>query len=207
MSARVARSSGRRWGRLSVVVSAAVAGLVLVQALPAEASAGSFDDNQVVQLTRPGQVRGSGGLELHLTSRPDVRATNTAVAMTQCDDCRATAVSFQVVLADRGPTSVYVGNLAYAANTSCARCDSVAVAYQFVLLDGSDAQLSPAGRRRLDLIDAALRDLARSGAPAEDIQSAADGYASQVLDVLATDVHERPTIRKDVRHTGGAPTR
>ncbi|MEO7236862.1 MAG: hypothetical protein ABIW80_16005 [Lapillicoccus sp.] len=200
--ARVARAARRSWGRW-VAVAGGVAGLVVAQALPAQARGGSFDDRQVVQLSRAGAVRGAGGLEVHLTSRQAVRATNLALATTTCDDCRATAVSFQVVVADRSPDSIDVGNLAYAGNEGCARCDSVAVAYQFVLADAADVRLSADGRRRLERIDAALGALARSGTSVVEVQRTADGYAQQVLDILATEVHARPALRKDVRHTGG----
>ncbi len=199
MNARLARPSWRRWAGVATVVG----GLLLTQALPAQARSGSFDDRVVVPLSHPGLVRGSGDLELHLTSRNDVRATNLAVATTTCDDCRATAISFQVVVADRAPTSLDVGNLAYAGNDSCSRCDSVAVAYQFVLAYQSKVQLTSTGRQQLQDIDAALREVARSGMSVGEVQAAADGYAAQVLDILGSQIHVRPTLHKDVRHIGG----
>lgn len=199
MSARRLRLTGRR----RVAAALVLVGLLGLEAVPAQAGGGSFSDREVVQLSHAGLVRGSGGLDLHLTARDDVQASNAAVATTQCDDCRATAVSFQVVVADRGPASIGADNLAYAANVGCARCESTAVAYQFVVAYQSDVLLTVAGRRRLQDIDAALRKLARAGTSDTDVQAAADGYAAQVLDVLASEVRIRPTLRKDVRHVGG----
>jgi len=95
VSARVRRLGARP----RVAAALVLAGLLSFEALPAQAASGSFTDREVVQLSHAGLVRGSGGLELHLTSRDDVQAANAAVATTTCDDCRATAVSFQVVVA------------------------------------------------------------------------------------------------------------
>lgn len=198
MSARVARLTGRR-----VAAAVALAGLLGLETLPAQAGGGSFSDREVVQLSHAGLVRGSGGLDLHLTARDDVDASNAAVATTSCDDCRATAVSFQVVVSGGGPTTISADNLAYAANEGCSRCESTAVAYQFVVAYQSDVLLTATGRRRLQDIDAALRKVARSGMSTADVQAAADGYAAQVLDVLGSQVKVRPTLRKDVRHVGG----
>jgi hypothetical protein len=96
-----------------------------------------------------------------------------------------------------------VGNLAYAGNDSCARCDAVAVAYQFVLAYDTNVQLTASGRRALEDIDAALRQLARSELPVADVQARSDAYAAAVLDILASDVHVRPTLRKQVKHVTG----
>ena len=143
----------------------AVAAVVVAQQLPAEAKGGTatFDDRSVVQLTRAGAERGKGGLALHLTSKDAVVAGNLAVATTSCDGCHATAISFQVVVADKAPSSLEAGNLAYADNTGCAGCEADAFAYQFVLAFDGNARITGAGRRQLDQVDAALRRLARSG--------------------------------------------
>ena len=91
-------------------VATLVAGFVAVQQAPAEAksagSSASFDDRKVVQLLRPGAERSKGGLALHMTSKDAVSAGNAAVATSSCDGCHATAISFQVVVADKSPTSI-----------------------------------------------------------------------------------------------------
>ena len=189
----------------------AVAAVVVAQQLPAEAKGGTatFDDRSVVQLTRAGAERGKGGLALHLTSKDAVVAGNLAVATTSCDGCHATAISFQVVVADKAPSSLEAGNLAYADNTGCAGCDADAFAYQFVLAFDGNARITGAGRRQLDQVDAALRRLARSGGSADELQVAVSAYADQVVSVLSSELRVRPVVRKVVtkKHAPSSVTR
>lgn len=180
----------------AVVVAAAVAGF---SAIPADASHRGYVDGEMVQLQRAGTVRGEGGLALHLTARSAVAATNYAVARVTCDGCRATAVSFQVVVADRDPASVDAQNLSYAKDDSCASCEARSYAYQFVLVFQGDARLSVAGRQQLDRVDQALKVLARSGRSADEIQTAADAYAAQVADILGSEIKVRPLVRKQIQ--------
>lgn len=202
----------RALGRLGLS-AIAVAAIVVAQQLPAEAKTTrgpgtvTFDDRKVVQLTRPGVERGKGGLALHLTSKDSVVAGNMAVATTSCDGCHATAISFQVVIADRAPTSLDLGNVAYADNEGCNECQADAFAYQFVLAFNGDARITGYGRRQLDEVDADLGRLARSGGSAEEIQAAVDGYAAQVVGVLSAELRVRPVVRKGVqKHHGRGPT-
>jgi hypothetical protein len=195
----------RARGLLRLAAStAAVAAIVVAQQLPADAKTTqgpatvTFDDRQVVQLTRPGADRGKGGLALHLTSKDNVVAGNLAVATTSCDGCHATAIAFQIVVADKAPASLDVGNAAIADNEGCAYCVADAFAYQFVLALDGDARITGSGRRQLEHVDAALRRLARSGGSAEEIQAAVEGYADQVDRVLSTELRVRPVVHKKV---------
>jgi hypothetical protein len=186
-----------------------VAAVVVAQQLPADAKTTrgpgtvTFDDRQVVQLTRAGAERGKGGLALHLTSKDAVVAGNLALATSSCDGCHATAIAFQVVVADKAPTSLDLGNLALANNTGCADCEADAFAYQFVLAFDGGARLTGQGRRELDRIDRALGRLARSGSAAEEIQAATEGYALQVADILSAELRVRPVVRKGVKKQHG----
>jgi hypothetical protein len=183
----------------------AVAAVVVVQQLPAEAKGGTatFNDRSVVQLTRDGAERGKGGLALHLTSKDAVVAGNLALATTSCDGCHATAISFQVVVADKAPTSLKAGNLADADNTGCAECEADAFAYQFVLAFDGNARLTGAGHRQLEQVDAALGRLAKSGRPADELQVAVNAYADQVIGVLSSELRVRPVVRKVVAKKHG----
>jgi hypothetical protein len=196
--------------RLGVAATSAAAVLVAGQ-LPAEAKtivghgAVTYDDRQVVQLTQPGAERGRGGLELHLTGKDHVVAGNLAVASTSCDRCHATAISFQVVVADRAPSAIDAVNVADADNFGCTDCEADAFAYQFVLAFQGNARITGAGRHQLDQIDAALSRLARSGGSAADTQKAVQGYADQVFTVLSNELRVRPVVRKVVTTRGHAP--
>jgi hypothetical protein len=183
----------------------AVAAVVVTQQLPAEAKGGTatFDDRSEVQLTRAGVERGKGGLALHLTSKDAVVARNVALATTSCDGCHATAISFQVVVADKAPTSLKAANAAIADNTGCAQCEADAFAYQFVFAFEGNARITGAGRRQLDHIDAALHRLARSGGSADQLQDAVEAYADQVVGVLSSELRVRPVVRKGVTKKHG----
>jgi hypothetical protein len=180
------------------------AALVLAPSQAAQARAGghagsggraaAIDDQKIVELTTEGS-RSASGLAFHETRARDVTATNAAVAYTSCDGCRAVSLSFQVVVADRGPTNLEVGNLALAMNENCSSCESVAVAYQVVLASDRDLVLGPAGRREITHLRDQLRRLARSDLPVAEVQSGAEAMMAQVADVLAAELHVRARIR------------
>ena len=196
--------------RLGLAAASAL-GVLLAGTLPAQAKTlvghgtTTYDDRQVVQLTETGTQRGRGGLELHLTGKDHVVASNLALATTSCDGCHATAISFQVVVADRAPSGVEAGNAAIADNSGCAACEADAFAYQFVLVFDGNARITGAGRHQLDQIDAALARLARAGGSAEDTQVALDAYATQVVTVLSNELRVRPVLKKVATTRGHAP--
>jgi hypothetical protein len=191
-------------------VAALVAGFVAVQPVPAEASAGgkaSFNDSQVVQLVRDGADRGRGALVFHQTSQGAVEAGNAAVATSSCDGCHATAISFQVVLADKAPTSLDVGNIAIANNTGCVACEADAFAYQFVLATDADAAMTGGGRRQLASIGIALSQLSRSGASPDQIECSVEAYAAQVIRILSSELRVRPAVHRVVQKHYGPGSR
>ncbi len=209
-------------GGLTRVVASAVVGIALVlsQSPAAQAHEGShrdgpasFDDQRVVEVTTGGS-HSSAGLAYHQTRAKDVTATNAAIAYTSCDDCRAVALSFQVVIADGGPTSLDVGNLALALNENCTGCESVAVAYQVVLASDRRLVLSSSGKGELSDLRRDLRRLARSGQPVSQIQATAEAMMAQVTDVLSRELQVKAKVRcsHDVRtrpdrghdHRGGS---
>jgi hypothetical protein len=205
-------AGGSRRRSLRVAAGGAVAlALVLGQTTAAQAHDGgrhdardTFDDQRIVELTTEGS-QGKAGLAVHQTRAKSVTATNAAVAYTSCDDCRAVALSFQVVIADGAPTELDVGNLAMAMNENCTGCESVAVAFQLVL--ASDRRLVLASDRRLVLSDDGwrelsdlrrqLRSLARSDLPVAEIQGTAESMMSDVANVLAAQLRVRGKVRCD----------
>lgn len=159
-------------------------------------TAATFDDQRVVELTTEGS-RGRSGLAFHQTRAESVTATNSAIAYTSCDGCRAVALSFQVVIADGAPKSLDVGNVALAMNESCTECESVAVAFQLVLASDRRLVLSRDGRQELNDLRHQLKVLARSDLPVAEIQSTAESMMSDVADVLAAQLSVRPKVRCD----------
>ena len=80
-------------------------------------------------------------------------------------DCRALAVSFQVVLVRRLPAELTLTNRALAVTDRCRRCEALSWAYQWVVVTGTDRRLSPSGQWRLRLLERRLRLLVRSRPP------------------------------------------
>jgi hypothetical protein len=159
-------------------------------------AAASFADHRVVELTTEGS-RGESLLALHQSRAHTVTATNTAMAITSCDGCRAVALSFQVVVADGGPATVDVGNLAVAMNEGCTGCESVAVAYQVVVVSSHNLILTRGGARQLTDLRQRLRLLARSDLPVTEVQTQADSLMAGMATLLATDLHVRARVRHD----------
>jgi hypothetical protein len=158
----------------------------------------TFADQQVVDLGGAAdQSRRAAGLDYHQTHADHVTATNVAVAHTTCDGCRAVALSFQVVVADRGPTNLDVANVALALNEDCTGCESLAVAYQLVLATDDRAWLSGAGHRQLAQVRRELRALARSDAPLEEIQARAESLMADVTAAVSSNLRVRPQVRCD----------
>jgi hypothetical protein len=181
----------------------ALAATLGVGAVPAPAGAAgravTVTDQKVVELTRDGARRGASGLAVHHVEAQRVRARNAAVAYAACDGCRAVALSFQVVLADRGPKDVDAQNVAIAANKDCRRCESLAVAYQVVVVSPGRTRLTEVGRMGLYYVQVRLRGLARSGKPLPQIRRDADRLMRIVQDIVTEELDARPMIRERER--------
>ena len=156
-------------------------------------------DQKVVEQTRDGARRGASGLGGHHVEAQRVRARNAAVAYSACDGCRAVALSFQVVLADRGPTDVDAQNVAVAVNRDCRRCESLAVAYQVVVVSPRRTHLTEVGRMGLYYVQVRLKGLAHSGKPLAQIRRDADRLMEIVQDIVTEELDSRPMIRERER--------
>ena len=111
---------------------------------------------------------------------------NTATAYANCDDCRAVAIAFQIVIVQSRPSTVTPLNLALAVNEGCSGCDALAVAHQFVVGKGEPARITSRGRRQLlvvagDLlkIEQRYRDLTDA-----EIESRTSSAAARVKAIL-----------------------
>ena len=193
-------SALRPVGRLATVAGSCV-GLLLCTGPLASAQGvheRTFADQRVVELTGTADQSGrAAGLEYHQSHADDVTATNLAVAHTTCDGCRAVALSFQVVVADRGPTSLDVTNLALALNEGCTGCESLAVAYQLVVATDDRVWLAGAGHRQLAQLRRELRALAWSSAPLEEVQARADALMAETTAAVSANLRVRAEVRCD----------
>ncbi|HEX6421198.1 MAG TPA: hypothetical protein VFZ77_22040 [Acidimicrobiales bacterium] len=192
------RGAPRRLGRCIGAVGVVLA-LGWGTVAPADAHDRSVASHVRVTVRHDGQDKARAGLRVDRTHARTVTALNSAEATARCDDCRAVALSFQVVLADRGPAEVAADNAAIAHNEACQRCETVAVAYQFVVVSPARAHVTPTGHARLADVRAELHRLAHGGGTAEDIAAAAGALAAEVADVLATELRTLPRVDREVR--------
>jgi hypothetical protein len=194
----VSQPSGRRVCRAIAAIAVGLA-IGTGAVAPADAQPRTVQSDVTVEVDRDGQTRARARLRIARTSASDVAVVNRAYAGARCEDCRAVAVSFQVVLAQRGPTQISADNAAFAVNEECERCDTVAIAYQFVVAGSGRSQLTPAGHRSLASVRAALQELSRSGLPAADLGAQADALAGEVSSVLTSELRSVPTVRRQIR--------
>jgi putative peptide zinc metalloprotease protein len=117
-----------------------------------------------------------------------VDTTNAAVAAASCTDCETVAISIQGVLMFDDPSVFTPENLAFALNVECTRCTTLASAYQFAIQTGGRVHLTADGNRRLAEVRHALHALRRQGLDIWELQARVDALASEVLDVLLTEV-------------------
>ncbi len=132
--------------------------------------------------------------------------SNDATAYATCDDCRAIAIAFQVVIVQSRPSTVVPTNVALAVNDGCSRCSSLAVAHQFVVGRGEPARITKRGRKELlgvaeDLLRVE-RDYKRY--TNAQIESRADRAAAEVREILddelvAVDGTGKPDVDDDRR--------
>lgn len=178
--------------RIAAVVVAATA--VALVPLPAAASGGSrtVASQAVAYVRHDGRTRSDSDFDLRRAGPRLAAATNTAVAYARCRNCRALAVSFQVVVVRRLPADLAVRNRALAVTDRCTRCEAIARAYQWVVVTGPDRRLSARGERQLDRLGWRLRAVVRSRPPAAELISRVAALAERVRQVLAREIRQRP---------------
>lgn len=182
--------------RVAAVLGAALA----LSVVPAQAASAHYGGRHEVVTKAVATVRWDGhtvtdaDFDLHRARRL-AAATNVSVAYARCTDCRALAVSFQVVLVRRPAPDLVLTNRALAVTDRCTRCEALSYAYQWVVVTGADRRLSPYGRWRLGQLEWRLRALVRSRPPAGRLAAGVERLAAKVQHVLATEVRERPVLR------------
>ncbi len=166
---------------------------------PADAQARTVTNDVTVTVDHDGQTKARSALRVARVSADGVSAVNSARASARCADCRAVALAFQVVLANRAPTDVSADNAAVAVNDTCTRCETVAIAYQFVVVSPGRLQFTPAGRGRLAAVRAELLQLSRSRGSGADLTARAEVLAAEVADVLTAELRTVPTVHGQMR--------
>jgi len=124
---------------------------------------------------------------------------NSAQAYSQCVECGATAIAFQIVLATDSNT-VIPRNEAIAINNECTNCVTVAEARQFVRVYDRRVRITGAGRAVLDDVRTQLDALATQNLDIAALHTAVEAQEARVKEVLADDVVLRadPDTEADV---------
>jgi hypothetical protein len=114
--------------------------------------------------------------------------SNIALAVTNCANCRSTAIAIQVDLVSPIPTVLSATNVAIAVNSGCVTCDSFAAAFQYVVASDQRMKLSHAGREAVRSIEQQLAALQSTNLSPTDLTARVEGLAGQLGQVLATDL-------------------
>jgi hypothetical protein len=112
---------------------------------------------------------------------------NSAQAYSQCVECGATAIAFQIVLASAS-NDVTPRNEAIAVNNECTTCVTVAEARQFVRVYPRPVRITVAGRAVLDDVRVQLDALATQNLDAAALHTAVEAQEARVRQVLADEV-------------------
>jgi putative peptide zinc metalloprotease protein len=175
----------RRAACVLLACAALIAGLGSTET-PAEAS--GANSSAVAVNTKDGSSLFSLSFSLLNMNGDVVDPVNVAVAIASCESCQTVAIAIQAVLVSSTPSVVAPVNLAIAINENCTTCQTLASAYQFVLGTGGPVRLTPAGRRRIAAIRRELHALRKSDLAIEEIQSRTDQLATELQEVLGTEL-------------------
>jgi hypothetical protein len=112
---------------------------------------------------------------------------NSAQAYSQCVECGATAIAFQIVLASNSNT-VIPRNEAIAINNGCTSCVTVAEARQFVRVYDRPVRITGAGRDVLADVREQLDALAAQNLGPLELHAAVEAQEARVKEVLDNDL-------------------
>jgi putative peptide zinc metalloprotease protein len=151
------------------------------------AHAGASDTTALAINTHDGTAEFRLRMSIHKDNGDVVTPTNAAVAYASCVDCRAVAVSFQLVFRDDDASVVAPVNIALASNVGCDGCETLAGAYQYIWPTDEKPKFSDAGKQAIKDVRRDLKQL-RKDADAlslDEIRAELDRLDIALVDVLA----------------------
>lgn len=146
------------------------------------------DNTAIAVNTKDGSSVFKLAFSIKRTLQPVVEHGNAAVAYASCENCQTVAIAIQIVLVMGDVTTATPENVAIAINDSCTACETLASAYQLVLGTGGVVRLTKEGRRQIQEIRRALRELGRGDLSIEEIQARVDALYTQIRQVFATEL-------------------
>ncbi len=181
----------------SSVVAAIVAAIVL-----APTTAGASDENVVVAVNRTdGRSLVRANVDYRKVTNGKVDEENRAYAAASCTGCKTLAAAFQLVLVIKPPSTLAPQNEAASYNVECVDCVTWASAKQIVVETGGAAELTRAGRARLQAVENGLLAM-EDELPAmtlEQLQAAVDGAFAEFLDIAQTEIVRTDGRANDAR--------
>lgn len=137
--------------RFALILLSVLLALGLAAGLPGGALAdGREGDNSAVAInTKDDASRFRLAFKVSRVAGDVVDNVNLAIAFSQCERCRTTAIAVQIVLVDGSPSTITPQNIAVAVNEQCTLCQSFASARQFVIGRGEPLKFTALGRQQL----------------------------------------------------------
>jgi putative peptide zinc metalloprotease protein len=175
--------------RLTTILAALAVALGLAIGAPAAAQA---DNSAIAINTKDGSSVFKFAFAIRHVAGDVVDETNTAVAYSQCTDCRTTAIAIEIVLVSGSPSTYAPVNQAVAVNYQCTLCNTFAAAYQFVVQGSGPMHFTHDAMWQLKKIRKAIRGLEDQQLDPFQLQAALDPLIQQLQDVLATGLVSGP---------------
>jgi hypothetical protein len=146
-------------------------------------------DNSAVAInTEDGSSLFRLAVDIDWVSGDTVDNRNEAAAYSRCEDCRTTAIAFQIVLVSSKPSTVTPTNVAAAVNEGCTRCQTFASAHQFVKGTDGPMTFSWQGWRELYAVYRELRALKHEQLTPAELDARIDPLVERVRAVLNTEL-------------------
>jgi len=118
-----------------------------------------------------------------------VTPTNIAFAYSSCTGCETVAIAIQAVLVFGTDSSTIAPvNEAWAINWLCSGCTTVADAIQFTYTESGPVHFTPEGKKQIEEIRKALKEIGRSDMSPDQMLTAVDALSVQLQQVLETEV-------------------
>ena len=115
-----------------------------------------------------------------------VDATNSAVAYSECESCKTTAIAFEIVLVTGDTSNAQPVNQAIALNYQCTLCETFAAAHQWVISTGGPVRFTSEGKQELARIRRELRALRDEDLSPFELARRVKALAARVRTVLDT---------------------
>ena len=185
--------------RFSVVVLTALASLAIPVAASAAALPGPQTQTLVNEARASSQTDGHTAFVLRYrfqrASAVTLNVSNHAVASTtQCHDCNADAIAFQVVVTSKqNLVTLNADNEADGLSSACTRCSSLAGAYQ-IIYASDQPRLSRYQIQGLNHVRSELIVMQFSRLGAAQLQARVDAIANEAVSVLDNGPNPIPVI-------------